>query len=71
LVEALFYKLKGRRFESRKRWIFFSLLNSSSRTMVLGSTQPLTKISDRNLPGGKRRPVGKADNLAAIYVPNV
>jgi hypothetical protein len=30
-------------------WIFFNLLNSSSRTMVLGSTQPL---STRNPPGG-------------------
>jgi hypothetical protein len=26
--------------------------NPSNRTMVLGSTQPLTKMSTRNLPGG-------------------
>jgi hypothetical protein len=32
---------------------FFSLLNPSSRTMALGSTQPLTETSTRNLPAGK------------------
>jgi hypothetical protein len=31
---------------------FFSFLNPSSRTMALGSTQPLTEMSIRNLPGG-------------------
>jgi hypothetical protein len=30
----------------------FNLPNTSSRTMALGSTQPLTKMSTRNLPGG-------------------
>jgi hypothetical protein len=35
---------------------FFNLSNPSSRTMVLGSTQFLTEMSIRNLPGGKRRP---------------
>jgi hypothetical protein len=34
--------------------------------MVLGSTQPLTEMSTMNLPGGKGRPTGKADNLTAI-----
>jgi hypothetical protein len=34
--------------------------------MALGSTQPLTEISTRNLPGGKGRPAHKADNLIAI-----
>jgi hypothetical protein len=34
------------------RWIFFNLPNCSSRTMALGSTQPLTEMSTRNLPGG-------------------
>jgi hypothetical protein len=34
--------------------------------MALGSTQPLTKISTRNLPGGKGRSELKADNLTAI-----
>jgi hypothetical protein len=45
---------------------FFSLLNPSSRTMVLGSTQPLTEMSTRNLPVGKERPARKADNLSAV-----
>jgi hypothetical protein len=50
---------------------FFNLPNPSSRTMARGSTQPLTKMSTRNLPGGKKRPARRADNLAAICVPNV
>jgi hypothetical protein len=45
---------------------FFNLPNPSSHTMVFGSTQPLTEMSTRNLPRGKRRPVRRADNLAAI-----
>jgi hypothetical protein len=50
---------------------FFNLPNPSSRTTALGSTQPLTEMSTRKLPGGKKRPARKADNLAAIYEPNV
>jgi hypothetical protein len=46
---------------------FFNLPNLSSRTMALGSTQSLTEMSNRNLPGGKGWPTRKADNLAAIY----
>jgi hypothetical protein len=34
--------------------------------MALGSTQPLTEMSTRNLPGGKGRPARKADILTAI-----
>jgi hypothetical protein len=37
------------------RWIFFNWPNPSSRTMALGSTQPLTEMSTRNLPGGVTR----------------
>jgi hypothetical protein len=37
--------------------------------MALGSTQPLTEISTRNLPGGKGRPARKADNLTPICEP--
>jgi hypothetical protein len=48
---------------------FFSLPNPSSRTMALGFTQPITEISTRDLPGGKRRPTGKADNVTAICEP--
>jgi hypothetical protein len=42
---------------------FFSAHNPSSRIMALGSTQPLTEMSTRNLPEGK------ADNLIAICYP--
>jgi hypothetical protein len=37
--------------------------------MSLGSTEPLMKISTRNLPGGKGQSVRKADNLTAICEP--
>jgi hypothetical protein len=50
---------------------FFNLPNPSSRTMALGSTQPLTEMSTRNLPGGKKRPARKVDNLTAICEPIV
>jgi hypothetical protein len=46
----------------------FGIFNSpdpSSRTMALGSTQPLTEMSIRNLPTRKGRPARKADNLTA------
>jgi hypothetical protein len=33
---------------------FFNLHNPSSRTMALGSTQPLTEMSTRNFPEGKK-----------------
>jgi hypothetical protein len=39
--------------------------------MALGSTQPLTEMSTRNIPGGERRPARKADNLTAVYEPIV
>jgi hypothetical protein len=72
LVEALCYKPEGRRFDSRwGHWIFFSWPNPSSRTMAPGSTQPLTEMSTRNLPGGKGRLARKADNLTAICEPIV
>jgi hypothetical protein len=50
----------------------FNLPNPSGRTMALGSIQPLTEMSTRNLkknkePGGKVRPARRADDLAAIY----
>jgi hypothetical protein len=50
---------------------FFNLPNRSSRTIALGSTQPLTAMSTRNLPEGKKLPSRKADNLAVICEPNV
>jgi hypothetical protein len=48
---------------------FFNWPNPFSRTMDLGSTQSLTEMSTRNLPGGKGRPARKADNLTAICEP--
>jgi hypothetical protein len=50
---------------------FMNWSNPSSRTMILGSTQPLTEMSTRNLPGGKGRPARKADNFAAVCEPIV
>jgi hypothetical protein len=50
---------------------FFNLPNSSSLTMALGSTQPLTEMNNRNLPGGEKWPARRADKLAAICEPNV
>jgi hypothetical protein len=49
--------------------VFFQMTYLSSRTMALASTQPLTEMSTRNLPGGKRRSKRKADNLTAICEP--
>jgi hypothetical protein len=39
--------------------------------LALGSTQPLTELSTRNLPEGKRRPAHGADNLTVICEPIV
>jgi hypothetical protein len=50
---------------------FFNLPNLSSRTTALGSTQPLTETSTTNFPRGKKLSARRADNLAAIYEPNV
>jgi hypothetical protein len=50
---------------------FFNLPNPSSRTMALGSTQLLTEMSIRNLPGCKKWLAHRANNLAAISEPNV
>jgi hypothetical protein len=51
--------------------LIFQLSNPFSRTMALGSIQPLTEMSTRNLPGGKGWPTRKADNRTAIYEPTV
>jgi hypothetical protein len=59
---------KSVRFPTRSLDFFFNLHNPSSRTMALGSTQPLTEMNTRSLPGGKGWPVCKADNLTAICV---
>jgi hypothetical protein len=50
---------------------FLIYLTLPARTMAVGSTQPLTKMSTRNFPVGKKSPARKGDNLVAIYKPNI
>jgi hypothetical protein len=50
---------------------FFNWPNPSSRTMALGSTQPLMEMSTRNLLGGEGRPAHEAHKLTAICTPVV
>ena len=38
----------------------------SNRTMAVGSTQSVTEMSSGVFPGGKKRPLRKADNLTTI-----
>jgi hypothetical protein len=59
LVEALHYKLEGRGFDSQ--WCYWH--NSSSGTLALGSTQPLTNDYQEYFLDGYRQPVHRADNL--------
>jgi hypothetical protein len=49
LVETLRYKLEGRGFDSLCVTGIFHRHNFSGRTMALGSTQPLTEMSTRNI----------------------
>jgi hypothetical protein len=46
---ANFYSFFPCRFESRWGWFFFNLPTPSIRSIALGSTQPLTEMSTRNL----------------------
>ena len=55
VVKVLCYKSEDRWFDPS--WC------PSDRTMALGSTQPLTKMSTRSISWEQRRPVRKADNL--------
>jgi hypothetical protein len=50
---------------------FIGFFNSSSHPMALGSTQPLTEMSTRSLPGGKGWLACGADNLTSICEPVV
>jgi hypothetical protein len=52
LVEAPRYKSEVRRFDSQWCHGNFLLNNPSGRTMVLGSTQPQTEMSTRNISSG-------------------
>jgi hypothetical protein len=58
-------------FPIKSMIFFFNLPSPSSLTMALGLTQPLIETSTRNVPGGKARPVRKADNLTVICEPFV
>jgi hypothetical protein len=53
MVEALCYKPEHRGSIPDITG-FFNSPNPSSRTMALGSTQPLTEMSTRNIPGGAK-----------------
>jgi hypothetical protein len=63
--------LRGLRYKPEGTKGTFSLPNSSSSTMALGFTQPLTEMNTRYLPRGKAPPARKADNLTAICEPTV
>jgi hypothetical protein len=39
--------------------------------MVLGSTQLLREVSNKNFPGGKGLPTRKAEHMTAIFEPIV
>jgi hypothetical protein len=61
---------------SRVRFLMRSLdfsveLILSSRSRAMGSTQPLTEMSTKNIPGDKGRPERKADTLTANSEPIV
>jgi hypothetical protein len=76
--ESLFH-LQTVTNEKNSRWIFSSLPsnaifhwhNPSGRTVALGSTQPLTEMSTRNISWGERRPVRRADNLITFMCLNL
>jgi hypothetical protein len=50
---------------------FLNLPEPSTRTEALGSTQLLTEMSTRNLPGGHGRPAHKTRNFTTIFEPIV
>jgi hypothetical protein len=53
LVETLHYKPEGCGIDPDSVIRIFHLHNPSGRTMVLGSTQPLTEMSTRNVSWGE------------------
>ena len=50
---------------------FFSDMSSSDRNMALGSTQPLVKISTRDISWRYRRPVREGDDLTTLKCLNL
>jgi hypothetical protein len=65
LVEELCYKPERLGIESR-RGGFFNLPNPSSRNKGLRSTQPLTEMSTRNIPGGGGVKGGRCVGLTTL-----
>ena len=53
LVEALRYKSEGRGFDSRCHWNFFIDIILPAALWALGSTQPVTEMSTRNILCGE------------------
>jgi hypothetical protein len=66
---ATSWKVTGSIFEEAID--IFNWTNPSSHTMALGSTQPVTEMSTRKLPGGKGRPARNPNNLTVICEPIV
>jgi hypothetical protein len=56
---------------SRHKFYCHKVYSPSSLSTALGLTKPLTEMTTRNLPGGKGRPMHKADTLTAICEPIV
>jgi hypothetical protein len=50
---------------------FFNLPNTSKPHYDSGVDSASNRKSTRNLPGGKKQPARRADNLTAICEPNV
>jgi len=71
VVKALRYKSEGTGIDSRWcHWIFQWHI-PSDRTMVLGSTQPLVKMTTRNIPGGVKEAGAWGWRPHHLHVPNV
>jgi hypothetical protein len=66
----------GTMLQAGRSWVRFPMPSNSSVELIfpatligLGSIQPLTEISTRNLAGGKRWPACNADNFPPICEP--
>jgi hypothetical protein len=58
--------------QAGRSWVRFPMRSLDfSIDLILGSTQHLTEMSTRNIPGGKGRPARETDNLTAICEPIV
>jgi hypothetical protein len=68
VVKVLRYKSEGRWFDHRWCHGIFIDINSSDRTMALGSTQPLTKMSTRIISWGKGGRCVRLTNLPPYCV---